>query len=1170
MTHHDDEPLNVPTIRYTAAHPRRAFAISCASFCLVFLLAMVAAFGGGLILFSTEVPFYNRAETNRKRNDGITAGENSADGLQSAGTQELERARADVEMYVLYLLDAGENIIAKDYIDRIASIEREMRYVEDYAPLAYWMEGFEAGVTPPQNATDSGYCTLDIPSAFPQETYDPYNPQFGSGEVRTDSSALPSGRMCLRHSSLVNFNDLGYFDYWNNTGLGWYLENTESAPLYNIGDEAHIELFRTFWSTFTRQEFDIGPFVFPDEEVEFVVGVGNIMYEVTSSDFGGLTNSTTARGARSVFKFGVPRFDEDDGDLYDSNDIDENAIQEMEIGAFMYDNFHSFLDGKKGGGGIDIYWNDNLGLMSVFEINKLLFESMLWLAGSITFVWSYLILSTNSVLIATMGMGQIFMCFGPAILLYRGLFGFRYFGTLQMLAIFIIMGIGVDDMFVVLDSWAQRAEEKDILLRLSSTMRHASKAMFTTSATTFVSFVANMTSAFPAIKTFGAFSAMLVLVNFCAVCTFFPTVVVMWQVYHADRNILLSFVRRLRGVDEPTKFDRSASRSLSGVELVNQGGDETSEPLDTTTPAPSKPPSGELRMVERFFHDKWSLWLVSYRRWIFLSFTILLAFFLWGTASLEPDPDTPQLLPSDNNYQKYGDKLRENYNRAENPEQIVVNLQHGIRRDSPIDRSGTDETLADDIGEANYCTDPYIFHDLGATSQMAFVDLCLSAWGDDLIYGEIPGGTQYPAKDREVYGRTDTTNYFGLTLTDVMTCPWVGFREWCLDPYRSLNHTHDLCDPAQAGTGLAGDCVIDYPILDSSGYDISALFAAWYQDPQRDAVTGKTNAELYVEYIFLDDCSDPDEWDDLCDVGIVDEYDVGSVRFVMSDIRLDAVFAQAFRDGIDLHDKWEGWWVEFTDEWQTKAEYSTPEYAEDGTALNSAGRYSYPPKLVDCGYQAAPAWAYYFLNQTLIRETFLGILLALFLAWVILTLACGNWIISSLSVGTIILIVFGVMAFTVAAGWKLGVLEAINFVMVIGLSIDYCVHLSEAFTVSTGATRAEKVQDMLTVMGVSVVSGAISSIGASIWMLGAGVTFFPKFASFILVTIALSLLFSMTFFPAMLSVCGPLGSQGRIDWLYDAVYRMYVRVRDYVAPGRAGGEYSAKASSSNADGAIEP
>ena len=48
-------------------------------------------------------------------------------------------------------------------------------------------------------------------------------------------------------------------------------------------------------------------------------------------------------------------------------------------------------------------------------------------------------------------------------------------------------------------------------------------------------------------------------------------------------------------------------------------------------------------------------------------------------------------------------------------------------------------------------------------------------------------------------------------------------------------------------------------------------------------------------------------------------------------------------------------------------------------------------------------------------------------------------------------------------------------------------------------------QDALSITGVSVVSGAISTLGASIPMLFATITFFTKFGIFMLLTIFLSL-----------------------------------------------------------------
>lgn len=63
--------------------------------------------------------------------------------------------------------------------------------------------------------------------------------------------------------------------------------------------------------------------------------------------------------------------------------------------------------------------------------------------------------------------------------------------------------------------------------------------------------------------------------------------------------------------------------------------------------------------------------------------------------------------------------------------------------------------------------------------------------------------------------------------------------------------------------------------------------------------------------------------------------------------------------------------------------------------------------------------------------------------------------------------------FTVANGWKLGILEAVLFVMVVGFSVDYTLHLSDSYLESNKKTRGERTRDMLTTMGPSVLSGYV-------------------------------------------------------------------------------------------------
>jgi len=60
------------------------------------------------------------------------------------------------------------------------------------------------------------------------------------------------------------------------------------------------------------------------------------------------------------------------------------------------------------------------------------------------------------------------------------------------------------------------------------------------------------------------------------------------------------------------------------------------------------------------------------------------------------------------------------------------------------------------------------------------------------------------------------------------------------------------------------------------------------------------------------------------------------------------------------------------------------------------------------------------------------------------------------------------MAFAYWLQWKLGMLEAIIFVMVIGMSVDYVVHMSDAYLQSVHTDRAGRSRFMLGKMGMSI------------------------------------------------------------------------------------------------------
>lgn len=150
------------------------------------------------------------------------------------------------------------------------------------------------------------------------------------------------------------------------------------------------------------------------------------------------------------------------------------------------------------------------------------------------------------------------------------------------------------------------------------------------------------------------------------------------------------------------------------------------------------------------------------------------------------------------------------------------------------------------------------------------------------------------------------------------------------------------------------------------------------------------------------------------------------------------------------------------------------------------------------------------------------------LALVVLIIATTNVFVGILATFTIAMITCGVLATIALFGWKLGVLESLNMTLVVGLSVDYVVHLAEGYVELEGGNRLLRTKHALGHVGISVVSGACSTLGASVFMLASKIIFFMQFGIFMFCTIGLSTLYSLLFFTTVLALVGPQDDFGSI------------------------------------------
>lgn len=232
---------------------------------------------------------------------------------------------------------------------------------------------------------------------------------------------------------------------------------------------------------------------------------------------------------RSLFYIGYP--------LKGFENTEDRVDQQWEQAqSFSSDAFAELLEKKfrQGIGAMKIYYF--LRALFFNAISQQVIYDLLLAGASFTFIFLFMLFQTQSLWITGWAVFSILTCFFGANLIYRVVLDCRYIGIFHVLSVFIILGIGADDVFVFIDAWkASEAKNfRDLAYRMSFVYRRAASAMFTTSFTTMVAFITSVFSPLLGVSTFGIFSALLVFVNFCSVIIFFPTVIITYELYWKD------------------------------------------------------------------------------------------------------------------------------------------------------------------------------------------------------------------------------------------------------------------------------------------------------------------------------------------------------------------------------------------------------------------------------------------------------------------------------------------------------------------------------------------------------------------------------------------------------------------------------------------------------------
>jgi hypothetical protein len=162
-----------------------------------------------------------------------------------------------------------------------------------------------------------------------------------------------------------------------------------------------------------------------------------------------------------------------------------------------------------------------------------------------------------------------------------------------------------------------------------------------------------------------------------------------------------------------------------------------------------------------------------------------------------------------------------------------------------------------------------------------------------------------------------------------------------------------------------------------------------------------------------------------------------------------------------------------------------------------------------------------------------GMAIAFPVAFLALLLATTNFVLAFFACVSVGGIVATVLGYCYLNGWALGPPEAIAGVMVIGLSVDYTIHLAHMYdhaAFEVGAeTRLERCIFAANTMVGTVLGGAITTCGAGAFMFLCVQSFFYKMATLICFTIAFSVVYALFWFLPLMTLIGPEGDFGHIS-----------------------------------------
>jgi len=659
--------------------------------------------------------------------------------------------------------------------------------------------------------------------------------------------------------------------------------------------------------------------------------------------------------------------------------------------------------------------------MNIFT-GQLIADNM-FSGGAFVIVFCILWFHTTSGFIAFFGFLQILLNLGVAYGIYMAVFWLPFFPFLNLVGIFVVVGIGADDIFVFMDSWKQSlqsfGEEATLEKRLGLVLYKACGSMFITSLTTASAFAANAFSLITSLKCFGVYCAIVVIVDFFLMLSYVPALVIIYE-----RSI---------------KKHWCCCRCCTCCTFC-------AIPKDPT----------KLRPTETWFRDKFAPLVLKFKLPLLAVFGAFAAFMGFKSSQLQrPTTSEFQLFKSDHPMEVYDLQLKDKFLYGSTARNMHINFVMGAEgKDNgnhwdPYDR-----------GELKWMSD---FDISPPAVQEALIQLC-----DDVR------SSSFYVDPCETIEKEDYNAKYCRLIYEL--CPMELLKAWVTTPCADTTNDEsdcfgDTCIPMLAKRPQRSSCCgVTFPIIDASVFNTCRDFLATaIANPTElggfDSTIGfwyNGNAELTAYTTFF----------------------ATSKEFKDPFKELEAFYNEV---------------IEIQEKFQASA--GSANWVDEVFFTSDLDFFDLQRSLGVGAYQSAG--------------------LSFAFAFVVLMFMTRNPILTVLSLLTIICIVCCVVGTLVLDGWQLNIIESVIISVAVGMAVDFVAHYSHSYLHSPIKERDIAVTHMLKTMGVSVLTGAITTFIAGFFMIFAKTLFFYQFGFFMMITMTFSWSFSNFFLAPMMAFIGP-------------------------------------------------